>query len=111
MKIDPFMKIGLTAFFIPVALGCLAYMLATFLAWLLFSKPHHFYMGRIYFLAVFLLIAAMYSTPNWAFSGPYVRFLPILVRMEGAEYGKMTLPIWLIIALFKRPKTKHETIA
>jgi hypothetical protein len=103
-NIDPFMKAGLTAFFIPTALGCLAYMLATFLARLISSKPRHIYIGRLLFLLVFVPAVMIYSTPNYAFSGTLQRWLPILVRLEGAEYGTYTVPIWLIIALFKRPK-------
>jgi hypothetical protein len=103
--LDPFMKAGLTAFLIPTALGVFAYMLATFLARLLYSKPRHVYMVRLVFLSVFVPVVVIGCMPHYAFSGPFERWLPIWVKLEGNKYGTLTLPVWLIIALFKRPKT------
>jgi hypothetical protein len=103
-SIDPFMKAGLIAFLIPTALGCLAYMLATFLACLFCSKPRHVYLGRLFLLLLLVPLVVVCTEPHYAFSGPHVRFLPILVKLEGAKYGQLTVPIWLLIALFKRPR-------
>jgi hypothetical protein len=103
-NIDPFMKVGISAFFIPTALGCLAYMLATFLAWLFFTKPRRIYLGRLIFLLVLVPIVMICTMPHRAFSGPFERWLPIWVKLEGVKYGQLTVPMWLIIALFKRPK-------
>jgi hypothetical protein len=107
--IDPFMRAGLTAFFIPTALGCLAYALATVLARMISPKPRHVYIGRLLFLLVFVPAVMIYSTPNFVFSGTRERWLPIWVKLVGAEYGTYTVPIWLIIALFKRPKADKTT--
>jgi hypothetical protein len=109
-NMDPFMKAGLTAFFIPTVLGCLAYMLATFLARVISSNPRHIYLGRLLFLLMFVPAVMMFSTPNFVFSGTLERWLPIWVRLKGAEYGNFTVPIWLIIALFKRPKADTKTL-
>jgi hypothetical protein len=99
--LDPFMKAGLDAFFTPTILGCLAYVLATLLAWLVSSKPRHVYLGRLAFLLVFVPMVMLYSTPNFVFSGPSERWLPFWVRLEGAKYGALTVPIWLLLAFLK----------
>ena len=109
--IDSFMKAGLIAFFTPTILGCLSYLLATLLAYSISSHPRHIYLWRLVFLGVFVVLVVMYCMPHVAFSGPPVRFLPIKVRLDGNYYGTLTIPIWLIIALFKRPKSKHDTAA
>jgi hypothetical protein len=82
--LDPFMRAGLTAFFIPTALGCLAYMLATGLARLLSSQPHRVYVLRLVFLVVLVPLVMIYSMPKFAFSGPLERWLPLWVKLEGA---------------------------
>jgi uncharacterized membrane protein YbhN (UPF0104 family) len=111
LTIDPFMKAGLIAFFIPTILGCLSYLFATLLAYSISSQPRHIYLWRLVFLGVFVTLALIYSTPHYAFSGPLERWLPIKVRLDGYYYGTFTIPIWLIIALLKRPKSKHDTAA
>jgi hypothetical protein len=105
--LDPFMKAGLAAFFVSTLLGCLAYVLATFLAWWFFAHPRHIYLSRLVFLLGFILVVIIYNTPDFMFSGPRDRGLPIWMKLEGANYGTLTLFMWLIIALCKRPKAER----
>jgi hypothetical protein len=110
LNADPFMKAGLIAFSIPTVLGCLSYLAATLLACAISSSPRHVYIGRLIFLGVFTVLVENYCMPHYAFSGTLQRWLPIWVKLEGAYYGSFTVPMWLVIALFKRPKTKPTCV-
>jgi hypothetical protein len=105
-NIDPFMWTGLKAFFIPAVLGCLSYFIATVMARPISSSPRQFYISRFLILVAFVFVIAGVCAPSFIFSGDLNRYLLVRVRNEGAEYGILTLPIWLIIALLKRPKSE-----
>ncbi len=105
-NIDPFMWTGLKAFFIPTALGCLSYFVATVMARPISSSPRQFYIGRLVILVVFVFVIAVVSVPNFVFSGGFDSYLLFRVKHEGANYGMLTIPIWLIIALLKVPKSE-----
>ena len=107
-NIDPFMRAGLIAFFIPTVLGCLAYLVATLLAHFVSSNPRHIYIGRLVCLAVFLVLITIYCNPDYVFSGSGDRRLLFDVKLEGREYGTLTVNVWVIVALLNRPKSQHE---
>jgi hypothetical protein len=102
-QIDPLEKEQLIAFFTPISLGFIAYILATFLARLISLKPKIIYATRALFLFVFLIAIWTYCAPNYNFSGGRERWLRVKARFEGGMYGSTTLPIWLLIALYKHP--------
>jgi hypothetical protein len=103
------MKSGLVSFSIPTVLGCIAYGLATLLSRLFFSAPRHFYLCRLFAMTVFLAVIAFFCIPNFVSTGhpDHVRMLN--VRDVGSKYGTMSVYVWLVFALIKRPK--NETAA
>jgi hypothetical protein len=103
-NIDPFMWTGLKAFFIPTVLGCLSYFVATVMARSISSSPRQFYIGRLVILVVLFFVIAVVSVPSFLFSGGLDSYLLFSVKHEGANYGMLTIPIWLIFALIKVPK-------
>ena len=102
-------------FLIPTALGCLSYVLATLAARFISPVPRHVYIGRLAFLAVFILLIWVLYLPSTAiaFSGSRERYYTMGgdARGMGTFYGMHTTWIWCILALLKRPKTRHETAA
>ena|SRR5258706_278793 len=111
-NIDPFMKTGLIAFFIPTALGCLSYMVATLLARLFSSTPHGFYMSRIVFVIISIILVCIYCNPNFVMmGGPSDANLLYQVKIDGRGYGSITTFSWLIIAFLRRPKAGNENTA
>lgn len=104
-NIDPFMWTGLKGFFIPTVLGCLSYIVATVMARPISSSPRQFYIARLVLLTVFVFLIAG-CIPNFIFSGPLDRYLLFEVNQEGSKYGMMTVPIWLVFALLKTPKSE-----
>jgi uncharacterized membrane protein YbhN (UPF0104 family) len=105
-NIDPFMWTGLKAFFIPTGLGCLSYYLATVMARPISSSPRQLYIGRLVILAVFIILIAAVSIPYSLFSGGLYSYLLLEVKQEGANYGMLTVLMWLVIALIKVPKSE-----
>jgi hypothetical protein len=105
-NIDPFMWTGLKAFFIPTILGCLSYFVATVMARPISSSPRQFYISRLVLLAVFVLVIAVVSVPSFLFSGGLNSYLLFRVKHEGANYGMLTVLIWIIIAFLKVPKSE-----
>jgi amino acid transporter len=99
-------------FLIPTALGCLSYALATLLARIISPAPRHVYIGRLVFImAFFVLIWVVYlPTTAIAFSGDRERWFQLRMdeRGMGTAYGIHTIWVWLILALMKWPRIRHE---
>jgi hypothetical protein len=108
----PVMTKGIVAFLIPTFLGPLSYLGATFFARCVSSVPRWVYIGRIAFLAVFVLLIWIFCLPfmGEAFSGSPERKAQYVLQYEygakslGMFYGMHTLWIWLVLALLKWPK-------
>ena len=102
-------------FLIPTALGCLSYIAATAAACFISRVPRHVYVGRLAFLALFILLIWVFYLPSTAiaFSGDQERYYRLGgdARGMGTFYGMHTTWIWCILALLKRPKIRHETAA
>jgi MFS superfamily sulfate permease-like transporter len=102
-------------FLIPTALGCLSYVLATLVARFISPVPRHIYIGRLVFLAVFIVLVWVLYLPSAAiaFSGSQERYAALggEARGMGTFYGMHTTWIWCVLALLKRPKTRHENAA
>jgi len=62
-------------FLIPAALGCLSYVLATLAARFISPVHRHVYVGRLIFLALFIVLIWVVYLPSTAiaFSGDQVR--------------------------------------
>ena len=99
--IDPYMKTGLTAFFIPTLLGCHAYALATFLSGWFFSAPRNFQLCRLFAMTVFLALIAFFCIPNFVSTGHPNHVRMLNVRDVGSKYGVTTVYIWWVFAAIK----------
>ena len=112
---------GIVAFLIPVAFGALSYLLATLAARLISRVPRHIYIGRIVFMAVFVVLfwfgympstAEKYSDPRpplsrtSGFSGPAE--LPG-AKSIGILYGAPTVWIWCVLAVLHKPKDEDDS--
>ncbi len=105
----------IVGFLIPAVLGFLAYILATFSARFISPVPRHVYIGRLAFLAVFVLLIWVLYLPSTAitFSGSQERYYRLGgdARGMGTFYGMHTTWIWCILALLKWPRVRHEHAA
>jgi len=79
-------------------------VVATCLAKCIFSNPQKVYSWRVIFLLVLVPVVVYYCNPNFAFSGPLNAMLLNSCKLEGRQWGTFTVPLWLLIALFKQPK-------
>ena len=110
---DPIIRKEIIAFVIVTALGTLSYAAATLAARFISPVPRHLYIGRIVFLAVFILLIFSFYLPSMAvaFSGDRIHAAErmIKVRGMGTAYGMHTLWIWIVLALLKWPRNRQQT--
>lgn len=113
--LDPITKKELARFLIPTALGCLSYVMATLAARFCSAAQRRVYMGRLAFLALFVLLIWVFYFPAAApfFQGPRERYFELGgdARGMGLVYGMHTTWIWCILAILRRPKTRDKTTA
>jgi hypothetical protein len=112
---DQIMIKGIVAFLIPTALGVISYFAATLAARLISPVPRYVYLGRMVFMAVFVLLIWTFYFPSTveAFSGTRERYYArgMGIRSMGTIYGMHTIWIWCIIALVKCPKRIRDDSA
>ena len=108
---DPIIIREIVKFLIPIALGCLSYIAATIIAYLVSKAPRRIYIGRLVFLTLFILLLWAFYLPaaSSAFSGPPERYYKLGgdARDMGNFYGMQTTWIWLVLALAKYPRKIH----